>query len=615
MNDLTPVLLRELRKQNKRIDWRRDSAAPLMKTWSEVFLNEAALWSEADRAEGNALLGKLSMQLTQALISLCDLVCLDQERVRWAREEISAIFSDWNLKVVQHMTREGDIDVALGKILDSLRKVLLKFPKDRVFNRSFAIVLKERYGYTLAIEHLEFALLKGAPLADILCLEISRSLRNLNHPNNVRYACHISHGLQELFSLDWPALNLTRTVAFSSLLKQSPAPAWLLLIDLSVVERQADISGCVRSICEFLVGLPVANSAKILRRIADVDIFWLSSLPKAEEARLEIVEFSFKLLEKVDRTTDVETTLKILLTLHACVPRTLKFWSDAAWREWISKKIVEFCDFIEPPHKNMIKSRYFFVLEDYQNALEEHARYSSASPTTRGPASYIDHRQVVERDSVTAQRWPKTYYKILNEGLENDEPLIIISANDRYFRLYLKNYLEKACKLWPIGRLHIHLFGYSQDVEGFLIKNCELIPKYRVTFSFEEKSITHPYFYASGRFLRLQEWCIRFRGPLILTDIDNHWGQSRSEPPSKFLKEKLAGADVGLDLRSTVVPEKIPNSSFLGYRYPAPDPWHAVWAGKFFLSGSPHSIRFAKIVSTLTDSALNNARDKLPDSN
>ena len=83
MNDLTPVLLRELRKQNKRIDWRRDSAAPLMKTWSEVFLNEAALWSEADRAEGNALLGKLSMQLTQALISLCDLVCLDQERVRW----------------------------------------------------------------------------------------------------------------------------------------------------------------------------------------------------------------------------------------------------------------------------------------------------------------------------------------------------------------------------------------------------------------------------------------------------------------------------------------------------------------------------------------------------
>ena len=166
-----------------------------------------------------------------------------------------------------------------------------------------------------------------------------------------------------------------------------------------------------------------------------------------------------------------------------------------------------------------------------------------------------------------------------------------------------------------IGHVHMHLFGNSNSTRLLIKKLSIIVPRYRVTFSSEPIVLDHPYFFASGRFLRIQEWQENFRSPIIMTDIDSLWGQSGKGPPSLFFENIVGDADVGLDLRSRVVVQPLSNSPIPGNRYPSADPWHSVWAGKVFLSGSVSSSQFAKILSSLACHQLRRASEKIAEAN
>jgi hypothetical protein len=612
MQPILPVFLEELRRNTRKIDWRRDQPASQIAVWVHTYDEISANWSKCHKVEAKALIAKAGMKLTDTIVALCELASLSEERVPWVRAELANILADWNHKITQFISDEERSSLSQQKIKESFELVLRKYPKDRIFNRGYAMILKDLHGAYLAIEHLEIALLKGAPVADILCSEVIRALRAERNPSVVRFACYISPWMRNEFGLDWPAFYLHRTIIFSAILR---VPAMLRVIDSSILEANCDIDFCVQNICGLVRNSNLDTAAKILRRLADVNSFWTSSLPGTEEARLKMIDTALEFSAHLDDTQDEEISRRVLTMLHMCVPQTLKFWCDAHWRKSVAKRILEVCYLAPSPYRHMIAARFFYSCENYDETLNEFKLYSVASPATRGASTYIDYRSINENGSEISDFWPKLSYKTLQTAPASTEPVIIVAANERYFSLYLRRYLENAAKIYHSGRIHFHVFGRSQQAEELISTGCSIIPQYEVTLSFEEESIVHPFFFATGRFLRLREWCNRFEGPIILTDIDNLWGQSRPWAPSDFLSQKLADADIGLDLRSRVISETAANSFLPGNRYPSADPWHAVWAGKFFLSGSPASKRFANIVSILADRELLRAAKRSADAN
>ncbi len=598
------ALLQELREKDCAIDWRRHTSRTDFKDLLDRFVIESGNWPTEERLEAQVLLAKAQTKPIETIELLCDLASISKLKLPWVRSEVRRIFAVWHrMKEFGHLS--GEDNLKIHRVRDSLASVLKFFPQDQVFNESMAIFLKEEVGLSAALDYLEEALIKGAPIAETLCLFINRALTRPQSASVIRFAANISPWVQKTLGINWPALSLKRAITFASLLNMQPKPDWLKLIDQQIIVEHSNFSEILRITLESIDNENSHNVGLIFRRLADVDVFWVSALSGAEDAREKLIEALFLAFDPRMAQRD---RLNILLSLHLCLPRTLFFWTDHHRRHELSKRMIEFCEDLPAPYSSMIKARFAYSLEDYKAAKDAFARYAQESPKTKGPGSYVDLSSLTTL-LLTAQSndedfWPKLTYENISEGQPSKEPVIIISANERYFNLYLESYLRRLSIINDSGHIHMHLFGTPNPTALLIKKLSYLIPSYRITFSSEQLILDHPYFFASGRFLRVREWLEKFRSSIIMTDIDSLWGQPGKGSPSIFFEKIVGDADVGLDLRSRVVVQPLSNSPIPGNRYPSADPWHSVWAGKVFLSGSPASILFADMLSRLASQEL-----------
>ena len=633
----TPALLEELRNHNRVVDWRRAKVFPEAAAWRQRFLLDSSDWNEEQRLEAQALLAKAYAQPLEAAEFLLNLAVSAKSRVSWVREELRRIFSTWE-KLETFGFRDRASDLSIYQLKLSIIRILRLFPKDRVFHECMAVFLAKEEGLASALEHLEGALNHGAPIGDLLASLINRSLNSPKNATIIRFVADLSPWMQSALGLSWPALALNRSITFASLLVMQPRPMWLDLINPKALTLHSDFAKTLDSILaelghngESLLSRTLkrldlrhsldgnkktASAFQVLRRLADVHAFWVSALPGAEEAREKLLSAMFSQLERGGQQSD---RLKVLLALHKCVPKTVSFWSNPEYRQAVSRRILALCDDLPAPYTSMIKARFFFSLEDYDSARTAFGNYAEESPETKGVATYLDFTSVKNLMSLTGNNdfgsWPRVEYETLQQGEVSKEPVIIIAANDRYYNLYLEKYLIKLSKLTASGRIHMHLFG-KPDLTRVLIKHlARVIPQYQISFSHEKLVVDQPYFFASGRFLRIGEWTRFFRSPVIMTDIDNLWGQGVAGSPGLFMEKTLSDADVGLDLRSRVVIGPLTNSPIAGNRYPSATPWSAVWAGKVFLKGNEKSDHFAEIVSRLTSQQLHHASGRKPSRN
>lgn len=616
MNDAAPPhLLKLLRQQKLVVDWRRLKPVPEVETWERQFLHDNVSWSDSERLEAQALLAKARAKPIEMVEYLCGLAAVAESNIAWIRPELRRIFAVWG-RMREFGFYDPDSSFLKQRVKTALEEAVSACKQNSIFHECLAIFLQEDEGIASSLDYLREGLLRGEPVADILFFVVQKSLTRPGDAALIRFVADMPPWMQEKLGPNWPALALKRSTVFASLLAMRPTPVWLRAVDPNSLEQHANFSKTLDDIlAEIAVGAK-KFAPLIFRRLADVDVLWVSALPGAEEARQKLIEFMFA---SFDEAMVQKDRLKILLSLYLCLPRTMFFWTNPQRRLEVSRRMLEISGDLPAPYTSMIRARFSLSLGDYEVAAQSFIDYARESPASKGPSSYVDFRsveQVLAAPSISVSgSWPALTYELLRPGSPSEEPVIIVSANDRYFDLYLEKYIRTLARLSPAGQLHLHLFGAADTTRSLIEKLSELIPNYRISFSYEQITIDQPYFFASGRFLRIEEWSMRFQRPILLTDIDSLWGQNTGGSPLQFLEGKLNGADLGLDLRSRVVVQPLSNSPLPGNRYPSSDPWHTAWAGKVFLRGNAASSYFAKILSRLTDRELQRAAHRNPSAN
>jgi hypothetical protein len=533
----------------------------------------------------------------------------------WIRSELRRIFSVW-ARMKEFGVHNADSPFVTLRVRSSLEKAVTLCRQNSIFHECLAIFLKENEGIASALDYLADALGRGESVSDILFSFLQKSLTRPGDASLIRFVASLSPWVQQKLGRNWHALALKRSIVFASLLVMRPKPVWLRVVGPNALREHADFA---KALDDILANIALEGKQfvpLIFRRLADVDVFWVSALPGAEAARQKLIEFMFASYDEAMAQND---RLKIVLSLHLCIPRTLFFWTDPQRRQAVSRRMLEISSDLPPPYTSLIRARFSLSLGDYGAAAQSFTDYARESPASKGPSSYVDFlsvKQVVAAPCAGfSGSWPPLTYELLRPGRPSNEPVIIVSANDRYFDLYLEKYVRNLACRYDVGRLHLHLYGEASTIRPLIEKISEIIPDYRISFSHEKISINEPYYFASGRFLRIQEWSMRFQSPIIMTDIDSLWGQHGGGSPLVFLDEKLGDADVGLDLRSRVVVHSLRNSPIPGNRYPSADPWHSAWAGQVFFRGSSGSNHFAEILSRLTDRELQKAMPRNPIAN
>ena len=610
MFDNQNTLLEELRRQDRDPDWRREKPLPSSIFDRLLASAEFKLWDEVARIEVYAIYAKLRIDPCAALQYFCELAILSQERRSWAKIEALKICLAWH-NIREILISVPDVDVFYLRCKIALRKAIRRFPSDRIFNRCLALILRESDGPVVALEQLETALLNNAPVSDIYSNFVNRELINPKSSTFLRLIAHTPVFFQEKLSHEWFTIRLNVACLFSALLRMCQVPEWTKGIDRELLVEFSDFSDVLDQIIGFVSTQPSEKRPQILYRFCEVELFWVSRCEAAEEARIKFIDY---ILENVDRDTSEEGRRILLLTLFSCVPRTVSFWSDPLWRTKVAEKLVLYSHTLSEPSKSKISARFLFVLGDYDQAEKNYKEFARQSPTSKGPSTFININCMADASGSTIipsiDDWPPMHFRQLQNNHRGSSPTIVISANDRYFYLYGERYARRVSSLNKEGHLHLHLFGDPSSIEDLLPKISMHLANFTLSLSWELPIIPEPYFYATGRFLRLAAWRNLFEHGLVVTDIDSLWGQKTPGPLSDFISTTLSGADVGLNLRAQVVEEPIRGSFLLGNRYPSPDPWDSVRAAKLVLSKNNASKDFANFLSVLACSQLKAARGK-----
>lgn len=610
MTSKAKFLLEELRQQNRDPDWRRDKPFDLPK-YERLFVNSGPdSLNKEDLTEAAAIYAKLRIKPVEALENFCALAVLSASKRSWAKIEVLKIVLSWH-NVREILIGHPDIDSIYLRCKRALRNTLRHFPSDRIFNRCLALIMREHDGLLSALEQLERALLNNAPVADIYCHIVNKELLSAKNSTLLRLISHVSPFLREKLGHEWLCLNLNKACLFSTLMETEKVPEWVKLLDRRILLEQSGVECALKEIFDFLLDQSPKVRAQVLFRLSEIELFWVSSSANAEMLRLELINYIF---DNLERDSSEENRRLMLLSLYSCAPRTVSFWSNPAWRNQISSKIFLLSRGLSEPARSKVGSRFLFALGNYDDAEVEFKIFAENSPESKGPSTFVNPNRVGERLLAPASRsrrvWPDIQFCEVQNNYLGDSPTIIISGNDRYLHLYGERYARKVSLINKEGHLHIHLFGDPSSISNLLPKVRKTLQNFRITLSWESVELCEPYYFATGRFLRLADWSKQFRNGIVMTDIDSLWGQKEAGPLTEFVSKKLSAADVGLNLRAEVIEDHIRDTFLRGNRYPSPDPWDAVRAAKLILSGSLLSQEFATMVSALASLELASARTK-----
>jgi hypothetical protein len=610
---LPPSILLALRAKDREVHWRRDQPAPWVNDFSELLAQHEAGWDDEHRLEARILLAKAQIDAAATLENLCSLALIANERRAWCLSQISLFAQKWP-QIEKSIPQDNIIDFRMRCKL-ALRKLQEKMPKNRVSILALATVLYTSDGSEAALKCLESALVTSTSIEDIYWEFLARSLEEKKiSESNIRRALTLPRFQGPSTPASWYQFRLRRALVFASLISLDPPTTMGKLVDMNLLQTPSNFKQVLEEVLYQATQSDETYARALYAAVASVPMFWHSPLKDVENARLSFLN---ELLRVAEANSSNEMKSYITRLLGAIVHKTLRFWIDDEWRGHISRRLVELSEFLPHSEQNFFTGTFSFASENYDSAAMAFQAAPAPSSKSRSTKNFIDFREVGKilesRNDEEIFSWPGLEYRDINQGSPQCDPVIITSANDRYFYRYAVEYAKKLRKISAVGHIHFHLFGdYCGSIEKIMAHIIQILPSYKITFSNERLSIDAPYYFATGRFLRLQEWAERFRAPIILTDIDSLWGQNPIQSPAEFVRDRLQNADVGLNLRRQVVLEPMLGWPFPGYRYPTLDPWHMVWAGKLFLRETESALEFARIVSRVSDMQLQKAKKTHP---
>lgn len=606
--------LEELRHEHRPVDWGRHIPGPQVALWSETLAQLRNDVTDEYFFEAKALIAKANRQPYEMFEALCGLAAISKARIAFVRSEIWSVFNKWDF--VDWHSSPSEMPQILENMATQLTQLLSIYPKDRVLAFALSTVFRARFGPLKSLDYLEMLASQGVRVADLFLAELSKGLSKKADPEIIRRASKISDSIAERAGRAWYSFALHRSFIFAALCENEKIRNFLDEETKDCLLRYRDFENVL---AETLLSIEKHKSlevAHIFLSISKIRSFWRSPVNGSENSRIAVIDRVFERISSCDDPKERELLLRALFSM---VPQTIQFWADPVWRKEISIRIVRSCVGIAEPYCSLVRSRFLFSREDYPAAKEAFANLAKCAPNKNGPATYVDPLSVADKivrvPASVLRPTDSQRMEILNDKPRAGEPVIIASANDKYLYRYGEAYVRRLSAMTGHGHVHLHLFADYDLVKNELYRLKDLIPDIRFSWSCEEVTINQPYYFATGRFLRLHEWLQLFDAPIIVTDIDSLWDRNPSDLPSDFIGRHLSEADVALNLRSKVHTRHMAGIPVPGVYYPAVDPWTVVLAGVIAVGTTVAARKFAEILLKLASHELNNASTRPPDGN
>lgn len=609
-NPAIPDLLEELRDQNGPVDWRRSHPNSRAGEWGQRLSALEGKVPKKYYLEAQALLAKFNVDLVGMVDALCALAKDSRWRADFVRKEIWSIFNKWEYiynkwEYIDRHSNQEEKQSLLIRFEENLIDLLKLYPGDRIFIFAFSVVLRQRRGVSDALDFLEREATAGSRVADLYLIKLMEHLGKRGDPEILARALRVSQVIEDGAGEVWHPFIIYRAFILASLIHHHGMNIEILPFEPNLLRALSDFNAALTQTLKALDDLKPVTSARILLSISKVRAFWRSPVPGSEEARLQAINYVFK---KIRASHDDKERELLFRALFSMLPQTIKFWTDKQWRLSVSKDVIEQCAEIREPYLSLIRSRFFFAQENYAATRICFADLAKFAPNKNGPSTYVDPWSVAEKLSAppSVGKFPEctSHFELIHDVDRGSEPVIISSANDRYFFRYGEYYVRRLSTFAPIGHVHFHLFADHDSIRDSVCRLSDLIPNFRFTWSCEPVTVNEPYFFATGRFLRVPKWLEQFNAPIVVTDIDSLWDRAQSDRPSDFINDRLGSADVALNLRSRVHIRTMVGMPVPGLYYPSVDPWTAVLAGVMVLGATEGARQFAEILSSLTHHEL-----------
>lgn len=602
-NALILDLLDELSKRVGPVDWRRSHAHPQVESWTQRLSALKGAVSEEHYLHAQALLAKANIDSVGMVDALCALARRSQRHVGFVRKEIWSIFHKWEF--VDWYSNQEEKWAILDRFEENLTALLNTYSGDRIFIFALSIVVREKRGVLEALDLLEREAVAGAKVADLYLNMLMKNWAKRSNPEIIARAIVVSPIIEDCGEEVWYPFIIQRAFMLASLIHYHGMNVKILPFEPRLLRITSDFNGALVKTLSALDELKPISAAKILLTISKIRCFWRSPVPGAEDARQRAIEYTFG---KIRASGDEKERELLFRALFFMTPQTKRFWTDKQWRISSSKSVTTQCTDIKEPYLSLIRSRFFFTQEDYPAAKKYFADLARFAPNKNGPSTYVDPLSVGAKLSspIIGSEIPRraSFFELVNDIDGGQEPIVISSANDRYFLRYGESYVRRLATFSPVGHLHFHLFADPDLMKAEVYRLKALIPNFRFTWSCEPVTVNEPYFFATGRFLRVREWMERFNAPIIVTDIDSFWDRTETDRPSDFIINRLGASDVALNLRTRIHIRTMAGMPVPGLYFPSAEPWTAVLAGVMALGVTEGARQFADMLALLTHHEL-----------
>lgn len=302
-------------------------------------------------------------------------------------------------------------------------------------------------------------------------------------------------------------------------------------------------------------------------------------------------EIKLAALEELRRRIAADPKAKSVSVLNYIrrASNTIRFWSDAAWRDEALAFVEVAAGGAGDHHLQMTMGIVAFLRQDYSAAGEYFiASVDGDTPFAgTGAASYF-----LNLPSDDQSRRFASQENVAFEARSRGSDAIVACADGGYLKRYAEGYLKSLRAVGSKALVHFHVAGDQSELEQFTTSLNLFEP---VSFSFETPPSTSPAYYASMRFLKAHLFLENIADRILLTDIDVVF----RENPDVLLREVEArGADLALRMYDAVriVRETGTDGKEL-YRYPRTTPWSQINAACLCLTNSPRGAIAAQMIA------------------
>ncbi|WBQ15053.1 hypothetical protein [Sphingobium yanoikuyae] len=311
------------------------------------------------------------------------------------------------------------------------------------------------------------------------------------------------------------------------------------------------------------------------------DLF-LSAYPHDEQIKADIVA-GFK---QFVATRGSGLAAKRLIEISS---QTSRFWHEDEFRRDIIAIAADACEADDSGEANFVRGILAFLQGDMALAskwIAASVAMSKQLALTGASSFFVDLNEEDE----------KPFASVVTDFSRVDRvgKAYVCCADEKYFAKHAKSYASSARAFGDSTRLHFHIAGGAAD-SAYQLAREHLSDVENVSVSWEMPALSIPTYYASMRFLRIEDFLTHVADRVVLTDIDVEF---RSSADAFIERSAFDEADVGFRIYDKVrIIRHATAKRGRIYRYPRILPWLIVNAACLVINSTDAGRDVAKRVA------------------